>query len=796
MRKVILMILCAVTWVDSIGQHLEELLSTYLSSFPSEKIYIGHDKPTYTVGETLWCKVYLLNGITHQPLVDQPIVYVDWIDPNGVISTTYYLKIEDGTAKLDIPIELTAKAGNYTLRAYTLYQKNFDPAYIFQKEIVVSDFFVNSSSPKVSATDYDVQFFPEGGNLVVGHTTKVAFKALNAKGESINPAGVVYETNGQQIATVKTIHEGMGFFNLKPKPATSYLVKTTYQNQEKVFSLPKPLRIGASVNFNTRAAEKISISLASNAPTLLQHYQLIGHLRGQIFYSQIFDRQSTVNLVMERDNLPTGLLTFTLFDAKKRPVSERLIFNKNTSEKVAVKVALPKTDFEKRSLVSGSIQTQLSDTLIASKLSFSVYNASMIPTELRGLTIENYLQLQSDLKGRIANIQQYFASDDTKTRTLLDLLLMTHGWRRFTWQQVLEQQKLDLTYPVETSFSFSGQITKELKKKPVKGNVFLNILDENNYAFANTTTGPEGLFYFDGFDFKDTTNLLIQANIYNEKKSKKLKEGRFQRVGNKAVDIHLFNLHELPFNPKFSIKPATQKAALAMEKYTNEVAKITGKELIDTSLWTIALSEVTVKGKQMTDRQKRYEDLHKRYREKGLIMFYSTDKFFTEDLYKYTRRFTDVFDLIRTAVPQAILAGPATNRRIYLSSRSAMANGNGIALDGELMSASRLHYVSPESIYAIEVITGLRAIALYGREQVIALLSKDEEAAAEANLKAQDIGMQQIVHPGFYQAKAFYSPNYANYSSSKLEDDLRITLYWSPQVKIEDAAHNFEFYTG
>lgn len=798
MKKIILTLLVFTNFISSYSQTPVELLDQYLTNYHSEKLYVSHDKPYYIAGETIWCKVYLVDAVTHQSHAAEPVVYIDWVNPEGQLLNTYYLKIKDGTTHLDIPTEPTTKAGNYTLRAYTLYQKNFDQAFLFQKEIAITDFYEDNTKTPANDLDFNLQFFPEGGDLVAGLPSRIAFKTQNEKGVPVKINGVLETSDGQPITTIKTLNEGMGFFNLLPKKGEKYWVSATYKEKEKRFALPAIIANGYGLKCDTRSSQKIKISLTANTTTLLKDCQLIGHLRGQVFYNQKFDNKGAVKLAIDTKEIPTGLLTFTLFDAQQRPVCERLIFNKNLNEKVEIKLALSKTEINKRSLVTGDISTLRNDTIIPSKLSISVYNASLVPDDLQGLTIENYFQLQSDLKGRVHNINQYFESDDAKTRTLLDLLLMTHGWRRFTWQQLIEQQTIDLIYPIETSFSFSGQVTKELKDKPVKATVFLNVLDNQNYGFANSTTGPDGLFHFEGFNFEDTTNLLLQANIYNEKKLKKLKKGMIKRVGNKAVDIELFQLQELPFDATLTLKNGLEQPKKVLKKYSTEVAEVTRQEIIDSSLWTIDLSEVTVRTKQLTYRQKRYEDLRKRYREKGIFYFGSTDKFFTEDLYKYTSKFRDVFDLIRTAVPNAKLAGPVGNQRVYLSVTSLIENGPGVtlALNGQIVNAGQLNNIPPEAIHAIELIISGRALALYNSSAAIVLLTKDEKATEEAIYKAQDVGMTQIIHPGFYQAKAFYTPRYDQSMTDKPKQDYRITLHWLPNVNLTDSAKKFEFYTG
>ena len=61
--------------------------------------------------------------------------------------------------------------------------------------------------------DFDVQFFPEGGNLLSGNFQQVAFKAIGADGRAVEATGEVYQ-DSIVIATVRTRHDGMGKFRL------------------------------------------------------------------------------------------------------------------------------------------------------------------------------------------------------------------------------------------------------------------------------------------------------------------------------------------------------------------------------------------------------------------------------------------------------------------------------------------------------------------------------------------------------------------------------------------------------
>ena len=94
-----------------LGQSIEQKFKAYHNTHHIEKIYINHDKPYYAPGETIWCKVYLLDGKTHLPFDAEPVIYIDWIDPNGEIKQTYTIKIVEGTAQMEISSTLKDTPG-------------------------------------------------------------------------------------------------------------------------------------------------------------------------------------------------------------------------------------------------------------------------------------------------------------------------------------------------------------------------------------------------------------------------------------------------------------------------------------------------------------------------------------------------------------------------------------------------------------------------------------------------------------------------------------------------------------
>src|ERR1700712_3896285 len=76
----------------------------------------------------------------------------------------------------------------------------------------------------------EMQFFPEGGELVTGVPSKIAFKAIGTDGLGVGARGVIIDNSGKEVINFNTTHLGMGYFNLTPQEGKSYKAKITYAN--------------------------------------------------------------------------------------------------------------------------------------------------------------------------------------------------------------------------------------------------------------------------------------------------------------------------------------------------------------------------------------------------------------------------------------------------------------------------------------------------------------------------------------------------------------------------------------
>ena len=450
-----------------LSQSIIERLENHQTAYPIEKIYISHNQPYYASGDTLYSKIFLVNGRNHQYFDGTPIVYVDWIAESGDILESFIVKINEGTADLTIPMLREYGEGRFILRAYTQYQKNFEDCFIFQKEIkVIGETPLPPTEEAADKNNFRIQFFPEGGRLIAGLTARVAFKAVDGQGQPIDVKGSIINKSKNIVTPFKSLNEGIGIFNLTPETNEQYKAEVNWNGIKKEFYLPSILKEGYVLKVSNRKKESLTIQLTANVKSGLEGCTLVGHLRGQPFLHQSFETAENQRLLLDKREIPAGVLHFTLFDDKERPVCERLVFNNNPTESVAVNIDLPTTSYRTKRLVKGSIEALIGEKRIGGDITISVYNKDVFSTGLEDINIKSYLLLQSDLKGKINNINQYFEKDDVTSRTLLDYVMLTQGWRRFNWQDILEEKPMPILFPTEENLSFVGKVMKNNKQAP------------------------------------------------------------------------------------------------------------------------------------------------------------------------------------------------------------------------------------------------------------------------------------------------------------------------------------------
>ncbi|HZY26057.1 MAG TPA: MG2 domain-containing protein, partial [Bacteroidales bacterium] len=145
-----------------------------------EKVYLHTDRITYYPGDDIWFKAYLIDASERLLSNYSRNLHVELISPSSGIINSHILNIVNGLANGDLHLSENLKSGEYRLRAYTNYMRNFGEELFFNKSIIIinpADSARALSNHKIDNTKLELTFYPEGGSLVENVASLVAFKA-------------------------------------------------------------------------------------------------------------------------------------------------------------------------------------------------------------------------------------------------------------------------------------------------------------------------------------------------------------------------------------------------------------------------------------------------------------------------------------------------------------------------------------------------------------------------------------------------------------------------------------------
>src|SRR5665213_2376234 len=471
MRRVyfILIILCfklpayCQTGVDN--AHISDKIKTYASR-PAERAYLQFDKPYYSAGDTIYFKAYVTAGGDHRLSGLSGVLHVELVNTNGGVDQAIKLQLNNGLAWGDFALPDSLPAGNYRVLAYTRWMRNEGEDSFFDRTIAVGSALharIFESGLPVSKVNgaADIQFFPEGGALTIGVASKGAFKAIGPDGLGTDVNGVVTDNEHKEVARFSSVHLGMGSFTIKPEAGKTYSAKVSYPNgATAVVMLPvASAGIALSVNNDSvpKAVVRITASKACYQENKNKVYSLLIWSGANAVTVPCTLDSTTINLDILKRRLKTGITTLTLFSPAGEPLCERLIFVQNYDQ-LSLNITSDKTTDDKGEKVALTLIAKTrADSAARGHFSVSVTDESKVPVDENSEnTMLTDLLLTADLKGYIEQPNYYFNTITDKTQSDLDLVMLTHGYRRFAWKQILNNQDKPLAYQPEKGIEISG----------------------------------------------------------------------------------------------------------------------------------------------------------------------------------------------------------------------------------------------------------------------------------------------------------------------------------------------------
>lgn len=355
--------------------------------------------------------------------------------------------------------------------------------------------------------EFDLQFFPEGGDLLTGNLQTVAFKAVGADGFGKEIEGNIYNEKDEFVAAIKSMHRGMGGFDMKPEAGHRYHAVVTSSDQvKKRVELPVPKSKGLALKVWQRDSVLTYSILAGDSTEISENLYLAVLSRGVPLLCSPLSR--TVGR-LPLNVLPEGVVQLVLMNAKSEIYSQRMCFVRK-NERPELNVETDQKTYAVRDRVGVRIDVAAE---VGQELggSFSVSVTDDVQNEQDSVgqnNILSYILLTSDLKGYIEDPAYYFTHVNRGTERLLDLLMMTQGWTRFNLPEVIRGELPELPYYLEQGQAISGYIKNFWGKDALNAKL---MVFSTNKIIETVSADSNGYFMLDGIAFPDSTKFFVQA---------------------------------------------------------------------------------------------------------------------------------------------------------------------------------------------------------------------------------------------------------------------------------------------
>lgn len=738
-----------------------ELVSQFSSNnlqHLQEKIFVHIDKSFYLAGEIVWFKLYVTDSYHNKPLDVSKVAYVEIYSRDKKTVLQAKIELSEGTGNGSFLLPYSLASDTYILRAYTNWMKNFSPDYFFETPVTIVNSLkkLNTNTNNETSNNFDIQFFPEGGNLVTGLQSRIAFHAVDQNGKGINCEGIIVNQNNDSIISFTSSRFGMGYFEFTPVKGDSYkAIVQTETGRSTSRNLPTAFERGYSMKLTVPEKENIKVTVKIQGVNDENLFLLV-HTRQITKVAQSKPiKNGTAEFDILKKDLGEGISHFTIFNERRQPVCERLFFIK-PEKQLDIIMSTDRSTYSLRQKNDMSISlSNIKSDLSKTSLSVSVF----LIDSLQGIPendILSYLWLKSDLKGYIESPSYYFTSSNADIDQVTENLMLTQGWSRFKWEDILSNKKPSFEFlPEYEGILIRGKITDKYSGLPAKNiPAYLSVTGER-FVFKTSTSDQNGNIFFGLNKFYGTNEIIIQPH-------------------DKTNSFYMVNI-PLPFASNYSstkIPSLRRLDNLKEELASHSVASQVENTFVQESKQQFLLPA-------LPDRTP---------------FFGSAGKSYLLDDYT---RFITMEEVLKEYVAE-VRVRKQQDKFIYKVKNQAyndfFENDPLVLMDGvPVFDITKLMAYDPLKIKKLDIVTQRY---FSGTEVFDGIISYD---TYKGDMDGYELDPNALIleYPGLQLHREFYSPLYDTKEKSESRlPDFRNLLYWSPDIKTDKYGQaQVSFYT-
>lgn len=827
---------------------IKKLLTSFqkfTNSHVQEKVYLHTDKSYYAIGDEIWFKAYVVDAQNMGPTPQSNYLYVDLINGRDSVKKTLKINLTAGLGWGNFELKDSLKEGNYRLRAYTQWMRNFGEEYFYDKTIKVGDALTNQL---ITTTSYT---FEKSGNA---EAVTAAINFSNIDGNPYANKEVTYnvELDFRAIAKGKGITDGDGnltvkFVNDKPFLAKSGRLTTSLKIADNtVVTKYIPIK-------NTSKETGIQFfpeggDLIADIRSRLAFKALNSEGLGEDIEGYLEDSEGNKIANLKSQHLGMGITSFMPASGKSyqavvsfKDGSEKKIkltnvkaeglslsINQNFKDSLIVKIAANKAFAEKNSEKVYTVIAQNSGNIVytaksklvglnfAARLAksrfpdgitqFTLFDENMLPIaeRLMFLMPRNILNL---------NINPNKTEYSQREKTKLDIIATDPSGKPVFGSysiSVTDETKVPQSDDEETTIFNHLLLTSDIKGYVEKPNYYFNNTDDQKLADLDILMMTQG---WRRFNWKNIYYETFPTISYQPEKTNfirgRLFAGKDKPVVDGTVTLLSSGNASLIMQQKTDAKGEFLIDSLFYPDSTRFVVQgrnAKGGKNVDIELFTYPLQIVT--------KNPNTADLTTNINQ-SMLAYLKNSKTQYEDWLKngivnrsILLNEVKVVDTKPKVENSSNLNGAGSADKILTEKDFQYANTmeqalqgrvaglqiiNGIAyirnseaqiiIDGIYVDADFLNSINPRDVETIEILKNVAYTAIYGvRGAGGVIVINTKRGKPNYTVSNYAPGIITYNPIGLFRPKEFYVPNYDDPKLNEQVADLRTTIFWKPNV--------------
>lgn len=630
----------------------------------------------------------------------------------------------------------------------------------------------NTFSLKHAADKADVQFFPEGGDLITGIRSKVGFKAIKPNGLGADIKGTIVDNTGAKVADITSQRLGMGAFDFVPESGKTYKANITFSDgSQSTYNLPVARNEGIILSADNSNPQNLNIKLSSNAAYFEKNKGKTFYIVAQNGQTICFAAQTVLNAniysaAIPKTKFPSGVLKLTLFSGGQ-VLSERVVLIQR-NDLLNITMKTPQSTYTIRDKVVMNVTVNKDQKPAEANMSVTVIDETKVPfDDIAETTILTNLLLTSDLKGYIEKPNYYFTNVNEKTIADADILMLTQGYSRVVYKDILANKYPQKKFLPESGITITGTLRNSTGLPLNKGNLSLTIPGKGSKV---TTSNPSGEFTFTNLVFPDSTEITIDGK---------------NNPNNNNLMIVINNEIFQPLDPDMNAPGAIANIDSTLTPYLkNAKLRIENSRI---------LKEVTITSTATPVVKKQTHADHPRL--SGLSSI--------PDAVLGSERFA-ACPMIYLCLQSIVPGLTYDNYNLFVSRTYQQGDRRPVAIfhNGLNVDFGYFQNIPSSDIESIEFFRTDGQSGINRMSNTMGVLVINSKIVPKVKVKKEDIlalfkkNSEVSVFPrGYSESKIFYSPKYEVSKASELGGDLRTTIFWNPNVLTDTTGNaTFQFY--